>query len=238
MKRLYLIFAVTLIHTICLAAPNAPPLTKPINIFNGHSLKGWHAVPSASQADWSVENNAIVGRGSKDRLSYLVWKANDLADFELTLRYRLRGKGNSGIEIRATHDPTGKRPFVGYHADLGHIGIGRHILGAWDFHFTQRDEPTCLRGTHLTIRENGTYERDKIASPLSLADIQHENWNHVRIVARDHRCEFYINKILASAFWDQAAGPKFDKGSIALQIHDSGTWIEFKDIWLRKLHAK
>lgn len=211
------------------AAPNAEAL------FNGRTLAGWHAAPPTTAADWSVQDGAIAGRGSKDRLSYLVWKEDGLADFELSLRYRLRGEGNSGIEIRAIKDPSKKRPFVGYHADLGHIGIGPHILGAWDFHFTDRVEPACLRGTRLTINANGTLDSEKIIPPLTLSAIHRDDWNHVRIVARGKGCEFYINGKLASAFMDQAAGSNFSKGAIALQIHDAGTWIEFKDIQLRKI---
>ena len=211
------------------AAPNAEAL------FNGRTLTGWHAVPPATAADWSVQNGAITGRGSKDRLSYLVWREDELADFELSLRYRLRGEGNSGIEIRAVTDPSKRRPFVGYHADLGHIGIGPHILGAWDFHFTDRIEPACLRGTRLTINANGTLDSEKIIPPLSLSAIHRDDWNHVRIVARGKSCEFYINGKLASAFMDQATGSTFRKGAIALQIHDAGTRIEFKDIQLRKI---
>ena len=211
------------------AAPNAEAL------FNGRTLTGWHAVPPATAADWSVQNGAITGRGSKDRLSYLVWREDELADFELSLRYRLRGEGNSGIEIRAVTDPSKRRPFVGYHADLGHIGIGPHILGAWDFHFTDRIEPACLRGTRLTINANGTLDSEKIVPPLSLSAIHRDDWNHVRIVARGKSCEFYINGKLASAFMDQATGSTFRKGAIALQIHDAGTRIEFKDIQLRKI---
>ncbi|GIV26187.1 MAG: hypothetical protein KatS3mg027_0001 [Bacteroidia bacterium] len=71
--------------------------------------------------------------------------------FELTFDYRLPGPGNTGVEIRAHPDPTGRRPLIGYHADLGHVGIGPHILGAWDFHFDGRREPPCPRGTRLVI---------------------------------------------------------------------------------------
>ena len=204
-------------------------------LFNGHNLSGWHAVPASTAGDWSVRDGAILGSGSEDRLSYLVWKADDLADFELMLRYRLHGKGNSGIEIRAVRDPSGRRPFVGYHADLGHIGIGPHILGAWDFHFVGREEPACRRGTRLTIAADGTCERKKTTSPLPLSAIRHDAWNHVRIVAQGNRCAFYINGKLSSAFCDRAAGSTFQKGSIGLQIHDAGTRIEFKDIQLRFL---
>ena len=43
-----------------------------VSIFDGTTLDGWHAVPKESAPDWTVRDGAIVGRGSADRLSYLV----------------------------------------------------------------------------------------------------------------------------------------------------------------------
>ena len=143
MKQLCL--GMTLCVLIHLLAPRVMPADEEQwhRLFNGRDLSGWHAVPASTAGDWSVKDGAIVGSGSEDRLSYLVWNNDELADFELTLRYRLHGRGNSGIEIRAVRDPSERRPFIGYHADLGHVGIGPHILGAWEFHFAGGEEPAC-----------------------------------------------------------------------------------------------
>ena len=111
-----------------------------VRMFDGETLSGWRAEPPESASDWSVRDGAILGQGSVQRLSYLVWEDAGLTDFELRLRYRMLTDGNTGVEVRAQPDPSGKRPFVGYHADLGHPGIGAHILGAWDFHFATREE--------------------------------------------------------------------------------------------------
>ena len=62
-------------------------------IFDGRTLDGWHAVPGDSASDWTVRDGAIVGNGSADRLAYLVWRDEQLTDFELKLSYRLPGKG-------------------------------------------------------------------------------------------------------------------------------------------------
>ena len=59
----------------------------------------------------------IVGRGSANRLVYLLYDDEQLADFELEFRYRPPSGGNTGVEIRSQPDLSGKRPFQGYHAD-------------------------------------------------------------------------------------------------------------------------
>lgn len=204
-------------------------------IFDGRTLDGWHAVPQESTGDWRVQDGAIVGLGSAQRLSYLVWKDDQLRDFELALRYRLPGRGNSGVEVRSQPDPSGKRPFKGYHADLGHVGSGREILGAWDFHFSKREEYPCPRGTRLMIGPGGKPEATEIADPLTLADLRPHEWNDVLIVARGNHFQFFINGKLASEFTDNARQGRLGHGAIALQIHDKDMQVEFKDVRLKRL---
>ncbi|MHC4657321.1 MAG: 3-keto-disaccharide hydrolase [Planctomycetota bacterium] len=204
------------------------------SIFDGKSLSGWRAVPTESASDWTVRDGAIVGYGSADRLSYLVWKDEHLTDFELKLRYRLPGNGNTGVEVRSQPDLTGKRPFEGYHADLGHVGIGPHVLGAWDFHFAKRKEYPCPRGTRLIIDENGKPHSSNIPGALTVADIRLHQWNDVHIIARGNHFQFFINGKPASEFTDNAKSGRLDNGAIGLQIHDKGMKVEFKDIRLKR----
>ena len=227
------VFLICLVSTV-LAFPNDEGFE---NIFDGKSLDGWHALPADSLNDWSVRDGVLVGLGSKDRLSYLVFDDKELTDFELKLSYRMPGKGNTGIEVRSRPDVSGKRPFEGYHADLGHVGIGPQVLGAWDFHFATRKEHPCLRGTRLRIGENEEAHIEEIADAISLSDIRPQQWNDVRIVARGNHFEFYINGKLSSEFTDNAKEGQLEKGAIALQIHDKGMSVEFKDIRLRRLAA-
>ena len=204
-------------------------------IFDGRSLSGWRAVPKNTVGDWSVRDGVIVGIGSENRLSYLVWREEDLADFELKLSYRLRTPGNTGVEIRSRVDTTGKRPFEGYHADLGHVGIGPHILGAWDFHFAKRHEPGCQRGTKLIIDKSGQVHRTKIANALTAADVRKREWNDVHIIARGNHCQLYINGMLASEFVDKMEDKPLTSGAIGLQLHDKGMQVEFKNVRMKRL---
>ncbi len=118
-----------------------------------HWRVGPPSFPQASEA-WYVRDDYIVGEGKKGRC-YLIYDGNrDIADFELKFSYRFPGEGNSGVNIRAVKDPTGKRDYQAYHVDLGHAGIGGKVLGAWDFHTPGRIEHRCFRGDKLIIRED------------------------------------------------------------------------------------
>lgn len=216
----------------------AVPDTGFVALFDGKTLEGWHAVPKASSGDWSVRDGLIVGRGSADRLAYLVWHDEQLQDFELRLSYRMRTEGNTGVEVRAQPDKTGKRPFEGYHADLGHVGIGPHILGAWDFHFARRKEHACHRGTRLVIGKQQEPHASKIPNAVTKSDIRSRDWNEVRIVARGNHFKFFINGKPASEFTDNAAQGRLEQGIIGLQIHDKGMEVEFKDLRLKRLGSR
>jgi len=208
-----------------------------VAIFDGRSLDGWRESPKGKKAAWSVKDGVIRGEGRENKQVYLIYAGDeDLADFELKLSYRLLTKGNTGVEMRARLDKTGKRKFEGYHADIGHVGIGDGILGAWDFHFGKgmRKEFPCPRGTSLVIAENEKAHRRKIDDPIEVAEIKKGDWNACRIVAKGNYFQFFINGKLASEFLDELEGKQLRKGFIGLQLHDKGMIVEFKDLFLKK----
>ena len=106
---------------IATCSPAAEPKLSPgfVSMFNGKTLQGWSVMPAKAKLAWTAENGMIVGDGDKGR-SYLVFDNHEIADFEMKLSYRFPGKGNSGINLRAIPDKTGKRLFQGYHVDFGH----------------------------------------------------------------------------------------------------------------------
>ncbi len=206
------------------------------SIFDGRTLAGWRAVPEADIAAWSVVDGTLQARGLEDRQSYLVYAEDEaLTDFELKFSYRMLTDGNTGVELRARPDRSGKRHFEGYHADLGHVGIGAHILGAWDFHFATRKEFPCPRGTRLIIDESGAGHPESIDESLELADIRKRDWNQCLVVAKGNRFQFFVNGKLSSEFTDGIAEGRLESGAIALQIHEKGTEIAFRDILLKRL---
>lgn len=207
-----------------------------VPIFDGKTLTGWRPLPEDLGAAWSVQDGAIQGKGLEKRLSYLVYSADeDLRDFELKFSYRMLTDGNTGVELRAREDTTGRRPFEGYHADLGHVGIGPRILGAWDFHFATRLEYPCERGTRLIIDETGNARHQRIQDSVRLEDIRERDWNHCRIRAQGDRFQFFINRKLSSEFIDGIGEGRLESGSIALQLHDDSTIVQFKGVLLKHL---
>ena len=206
-----------------------------VSIFDGKTLKGWEAVPAKTAPAWSVKDGMIVGNGDKGR-GYLVYENKQIADLELKFSYRFPGKGNSGVSIRARVDKTRKRLFQSYHADLGHLGIGRQILGAWDFHTPGRKEHSCLRGDRLVIDENDRPTLTKIKGAVTQKDIKKGDWNTVHVIAKGNNFKFFINDKPAAEFTEHLPQAKrLDKGMILFQLHDRGMIVHFKDIRLKIL---
>ena len=203
-----------------------------VPIFKGGDLSGWTAWPAESRDDWSVQDGVLIAEGSEDRLAYLTWK-EELRDFELTFEYRMLTKGNTGVEVRARVDESGKRPYEGYHADLGHVGIGAQVLGAWDFHFARRREPPCHRGKDLHIDADGEFHTSDIEGALELEDVHRGDWNRVHVLMAGSTGSLWINGKLSSRFTDDARAGRLDRGVIAFQLHDKGMRVAFRDIRLR-----
>ena len=206
-----------------------------VSMFDGKSLSGWDVAPPGASKAWTVRDGLIVGDGDRGR-SYLVYKKHDIVNLEMKLSYRFPGKGNSGISIRAQKDNTGRRQFQSYHADFGHVGIGRQVLGAWDFHTPGRKEHRCFRGDRLVIDRNDKPTITAIENALTANDVRQADWNDVHIIARDNKFTFYINDKLASEFTEHLPQEqRLQKGMIQLQLHDPGMIVEFKDLCLKIL---
>lgn len=205
------------------------------SIFDGKTLQGWQVTPEKFKQAWTVEEGAIVGNGDRGRC-YLEYHQKSIANFELKFSYQFPGKGNSGVSIRARPDPTGKRHYQSYHADLGHVGIGKNILGAWDFHTPGRREHACFRGDRLVIDVNDQPTITKIPGAVTLADIKKNGWNQVHVTANDNHFKFSINGKMSAEFIEHLQPEKrLDQGTLQLQLHDPGMVVKFKDIRLKIL---
>jgi hypothetical protein len=206
-----------------------------VSIFDGKTLKGWEALPAHTAPAWTVKDGMIVGDGDKGQ-GYLSFENKAIADLEIKLSYRFPGKGNSGISIRAQEDRTGKRHFQCYHADVGHLGIGKQVLGAWDFHTPGRREHACFRGDRLVIDENDKPTVTKIEGAVTKQDIHRGGWNTAHLIAKGNTFKFFINGKLSSEFTEDLPPEKrLHRGMIQLQLHDPGMIVQFKDIRLKIL---
>ena len=203
-------------------------------IFNGKNLEGWTCRPLSQSVNWTVQDGLIVGRG-KGQESYLMFN-EQLGDFELKFSYKfISDEGNTGVEVRS-HPVEGKASRLhGYHADIGHVGIGDKVLGAWDFHENNRGDYLAKRGHRVTINEDGEKEIEEIKNAFKPEDAKKREWNDVVVYAKANKLWFTINGKIASEVIDNEKAKRLDKGFIGFQLHSGDKMvIAFKDISVKK----
>jgi len=77
---------------------STPAWGKPIKVFNGKDLTGWH--PSGEKNQWVVENGVLKSAAPG---SNLVTDAN-FTDFKLHVEFRYSTHGNSGVYLRGRYE--------------------------------------------------------------------------------------------------------------------------------------
>ena len=209
-----------------------------MQIFDGRSLAGWRVLPTSESRAWSVRDGLLVG-STDGTGSDLIWKETDLDDFELKLSYRFRTAGNSGIHVRGILGESTSHRVKGYHADFGHVGVGRKVLGAWDFHGAPRGDHLVARGHRVLIDAQGDKLLQDIDGALTPDDVHARGWNDVHVVAIGNSLHFTINGKMASAVVDEEPAKRIDRGIIGLQLHGGPPMtVEFREIRLKRLGAK
>ena len=200
-------------------------------IFDGESMKGWHARPHFSpiklaemeegarkekmdqwMADakqhWTIENTELVNDGHG---AYLVTN-KDYTDYELMLEYKTVARADSGIYLK-----------------------GNPQVQIWDY----TDEGKFKLGADLG--SGGLWNNSAGAAgkdPFVLADKAFGEWNQFHITQIGATTTVRLNgKLVVDSavmenFWDRSA-PLFRSGPIELQTH--GGEIRWRNIWVKEL---
>src|SRR5216683_6385432 len=98
-----LILSMALMATLA-AAQNSHaklPNEQWVKLFNGHDLGGWIEV---GHEKWTVEDGTIHGQAVTKEYGYLKTDKN-YKDFEMTLRFKCEGDGNSGVFFHTDFKP-------------------------------------------------------------------------------------------------------------------------------------
>ncbi|MGC6457558.1 MAG: PVC-type heme-binding CxxCH protein [Akkermansiaceae bacterium] len=197
------------------------------SLFDGKTLNQWEGAPGI----WRVEDGAITA-SIKDgerlrRNEFLYWKG-EVADFELSLEYKITGgpTANSGIQIRSTKDASGHA--AGYQCDLddGKLWLGR----IYDEHGRAL---IAERGALTKISTDGKRQSLPFSPPASLQRFAKAgDWNHYLIRAVGNRIEIHINDIHFTTLDDVQVGQADLSGLLGVQLHSGAgpAKIQFRNI--------
>ncbi len=182
-------------------------------LFDGKDLNGWK--PSENPQTWSIRDGAIVAHGLRSHLFYVGdFQNHTFKNFELKVDVMTKPGSNGGVYIETQYQD-----------------------GGWP-------------GKGFEIQVNNTYKSDprKTFSIYEVEDVheqaaQDNQWFTEDITARgDTITVKYDGKVMAH--WTQPAdwngtkdfvGRRIGEGTIALQAHDPGSEVWYKNIRIKPL---
>lgn len=189
------------------------PGTDWIQLFNGTDLNGWTKVGAES---WTVEQDSVLhGRGLTKAYGYLETD-KDYKDFQLSLRFKCVGDGNSGVFFHTGFKPNSVDTTQGKQFEI---------------------DCTMMHHTGGVYAEDG---RGWIVwpSPENEGVVRKGDWNDYFVEVIGNRYRSRLNGVWMIDYTDPKPGSDAD-GKIALQLHAGGAGnMQFKDIWIRDLSAR
>jgi 3-keto-disaccharide hydrolase len=132
-----------------------PKWGKPIKLFNGKSLTGWHMMPANGKPVWTVKDGAMVspGRGPE------IVSDRKFEDFKLHVEFNCGPQANSGVYLRGRYE-------VQVETNSIQEPPSHHMGAIYGFIAPQPEQPRTpgvwqtyditLVGRTVTVVQNGT----------------------------------------------------------------------------------
>ncbi|MEI8379240.1 MAG: DUF1080 domain-containing protein [Planctomycetota bacterium] len=181
-----------------------------VQLFDGKSLTGWKI--NERPESWEIKDGAIVAKGERSHL-FFVGDEKPFVNFELRVDVKTEKNSNGGIYFHTQFQPEGW-PKYGFEAQV-----------------------------------NNTYEKDpqKTGSLYAVKKVLEKHvpddeWYTETVIVKGKNIKIKINdKVVVD--YDEPEGleagkdftRKIDKGTFALQAHDPGSRVHFKNIRVKRL---
>ena len=181
-------------------------------LFDGKSLDGWRA--SDAPGTFSVRDGAIVVKGPRSHLFYVgAVQGHDFRDFEIELDVKTFANANSGVYFHTKWQEKGW-PDIGYEVQVNnsHTDTSR-TAGLWGVRDFREVVVPDGKWFTLSIRVEGKRVTTKIDGRLVVDYTEEANPPRPASLAR---------RLLGS-------------GTFALQGHDPGSEVHFRNIRVRPL---
>jgi hypothetical protein len=213
-----------------LIVPKTDAQNKPVNLFNGKDLSGWHADVPAMDTDKTVKSPFIVRNGMLVSLGtpggHLITD-KVYQNYRLQVEYRFAAKpGNCGVLVYAS------KPRALYKMFPQSIEVQMENKNAGDFWCICEDIQVSDMEARRGPKEKWGVTEGKNRRIENLTDNSEKpvgDWNTMIIECRDREIKVWVNGDLVNYGFSCTA----DKGQIALQAE--GSEVEFRKIELTPL---
>ena len=190
-----------------------------VDLFNGVSLDGW--TPSGFAGSWRVEDGQLVGEGPASHLFYSgPLNQGVFRNFELEAEVLTRANCNSGIYFHTKFQAEGF-PKKGFEVQVNNSALGE---GA----YRERKRTGSLYGVRNVYQ--------------SL--VRDDEWFRLHVAVRGKNVQIRLNGLLVVDYVEptppvippaQEDARYLDQGTFALQCHDPGSKIRYRQIRVRPL---
>lgn len=183
-----------------------------VSIFNGKDLAGWKA--SESPGTFKVEDGKIVANGARSHLFYVgEVKNHAFRDFELKAEVLCKPNSNAGIYFHTEYQEKGW-PEKGFEAQV------------------------CSAGYKDPRKTGSLYAVKDLAEP----PVKDDEWFHYHIIVKGKAVTLKVNDKV-TVEWTQPddwapksfKGRVLSSGTFALQGHDPGSTVWFRNIRVKPL---
>jgi hypothetical protein len=191
-----------------------------IELFDGQTLTGWQA--SENTDSWKIEDGAIVTRGSRSHLFYSGdAEGHNFKNFEFMADVKTSPGANSGIYLHTEFQESGW-PSKGYECQV------------------INSNPPSAPGDYVEHKMTGSLYAIRNVWKSSVPD---NEWFTYRIIVEGKTIRTYINDVPMVDYTEpedlyRAEGMQdrmLSSGTFALQCHDPGSVVYYKNIRVRPL---
>ena len=185
-------------------------------MFDGKSMKGWKI--NENKPSWKIEDGALRCQGDRSHLFYMGKDGKaEFKNFEFRCQVRTQKGANGGIYFHTKFQPNGW-PKYGYECQVN---------------ITQRDPK----------KSSSLYAVKNVSADQLKGLIKDNEWYWQTIVVKDNKITLKINGKTMVEFEEEKDRKAFSKdferrlgkGTIALQAHDPGSIVHFRNLMIRPL---
>ncbi len=199
-----------------------------INLTAGRRLGPWSGNPKY----WSMKNGVITGvtDGTLKSNRFLTWKGSTVRNFELRVKVRISGGGNSGLQYRGTSRPDlGLDIVTGYQCDVvaditKYNGMlyeerGRRILSH--------------TGEKVVVDTDG---QPWVVDQMEVKSFPADTWHDYRVVVKGNHHQHWIDDHPTADLVDLDESGRSLEGVLAVQVHvGPAMTIQYKDFKITHL---
>lgn len=197
-------------------------------ISSGNRIRNW----AGDSKFWSKKEGVLIGKtdGTLQMNRFITWKVATVRNFDLRVKVRITGGGNSGIQYRGTSRPDlGLDVVSGYQCDVV-AGIPKYNGMLYE---EKGRRILCHSGEKVIVDSKG---QPWIVGNFPIKEFSPEEWHEYRVLVEANHHRHWIDGHPTADLIDLDEKDRAMEGVLAMQVHvGPAMTIEFKEMRIKHL---